>query len=80
MSGRTLLLVHAAVLGWALVGCRDLLRNREEEAWKRAQAEFRSFRFEAFDRELLTVLASPEASYINGITLRVDGGHQAVCY
>jgi NAD(P)-dependent dehydrogenase (short-subunit alcohol dehydrogenase family) len=24
-------------------------------------------------------LASREAEYINGITLRVDGGHQAVC-
>jgi len=25
-------------------------------------------------------LASAEAAYISGITLRVDGGHQAVCY
>ena len=24
-------------------------------------------------------LASKDASYINGISLRVDGGHQAVC-
>ncbi|HOZ49139.1 MAG TPA: glucose 1-dehydrogenase [Candidatus Hydrogenedentes bacterium] len=24
--------------------------------------------------------SSPEADYVNGVTLRVDGGHQAVCY